>query len=213
MARLNIKWQNKDSVGPAAVVTGKTADESAKASMAERPMLVFITSDDETDKTMRKLQDVVFANESFAIGTKLFDCIKVSSGNALQNRFIQEHGSQTPRMLLVSRDYSKVQSLQGKQLSAGKLLKAMKSLARSEYKNSFDKMVRGYVKLLNGLDRLEGRKAKLADDDARLQAKPNASKAKKIARDRAELEKDIEAWEASERKLLEFKPKEVKVKA
>lgn len=213
MARLQIKWVNKDEVGPKAVTTGQTAEDAAKATLAARPMLVFVTSDDETNSTMRKLVDVVFANESFAIGTKLFDCIKVSSGNALQSRFLGEHGKDTPRLLIISRDYKTVKTMQGKKLSAGKLLKAMKIVAKVEYKNSFDSMIRGYVKLLNELDRLEGRKAKLADDQARLEAKPNGAKEKKLARERAKFEKEVEAWEEKERKLLEFKSKREKVEA
>ena len=213
MARLQIKWVNKDEVGPKAVTTGQTTEAAEKAKLADRPMLVFVTSDDETDSTMRKLVDVVFANENFALACKAFDCIKVSSGNALQSRFLGEHGKDTPRILLVSRDYKTVKTMQNKQLSAGKLYKAMKVVAKVEYKNSLDAMVRGYIKLLNELDRLEGRKAKLADDQARLDAKPNASKEKKLARERVKFEKDMEAWEEKERKLLEFKSKREKVEA
>ena len=186
-----------------------TEAESAAASQlqAEKPMLIWVQSDDPTDKVTRKLESVVFAGETVAVGTKFFDCIKVSAGDALQDRILKEEGRETPRLILMDRDYNVSKVLQGKGISGGKLLKAMKLVVRKEYTTSFDKMVRGYIKLLNDLDRLDSRRAKLADDRARLQAKPNASKEKKVERDEKKLEKDMEEWQKDEEKLLALRKK------
>ena len=211
MALIRINWRSVTKVAPDAVTTGKSADEAAPAATmrAEKPMLVYITSDDPSDSVTRKLEDVVFAQESVGIGCKLFDTIKMTAGDAAQDRLISENGRYTPRLVLITRDYKVQQVLQRKQLSPGKILKAMKATARKEYKNNFDRMVRDYVKLLNERDRLDGRRAKLADDKARLQAKPNASKAKKIAREEKKYEADLQAWEEKERKLTELHPRVV----
>jgi hypothetical protein len=209
MARLRIQWRSATQIAPQAVTTGEQVEEKATPTSmrAEKPMMIYITSDDPTDSITRKLEDVVFANEAVGIGSKFFDTIKVSPGNADQDRLLSENGRHTPRLVFVTREFKVTGTLQKKQLSAGKLLKAMKSLARKEYKNNFERMVRDYTKLLNELDRLEGRKAKLSDDRARLQAKPSASKAKKLARTEKEYEADVKTWEDKERKLLEMLPK------
>jgi hypothetical protein len=212
MALLNIKWESQSTIAPRAAVTGEDASEdpSAGSRFADRPMLVYVTSDDATDATTRKLEDVGFADERVAIGSKFFRCVKVSAGNALQDRLLKENGDETPRLLLVARDYSVVAVLDKRNLSSGKIVKAMSKLVRSEYKDSFDSMVSNYAKLLNELDRLEGKKAQIADSLNRLKEKPNKSKEKKVERDQAEYEKDLAEWKAKEEKILAFQAKPVK---
>ena len=206
MARLAINWRSAERVAPDTVVTGESeAQAAAKMADAEKPMMIYITADDATDGDTRKLEDVVFANEKFAIGTKFFDTVKVTQGHALSDRFLKEAGDAAPRIVLMSRDYKVFDVLSGSQLSAGKLLKAMSGLARKEYVNSFDKMTRDYTKLLNELDRLEGKRTKLVADRARLQDKPSATKEKKLEREEAELQKEMEAWQESEKELLAFR--------
>jgi hypothetical protein len=102
----------------------------------------------------------------------------------------------------LKRDFTVHAVLQQRQLTPGKILKAMQSLVKEEYVNGFDAMVKDYIKLLNELDRLEGRKTQLADTRARLAGKPNASKAKKLARMEAEYKAEREAWVAKEKQIL-----------
>ncbi len=108
-------------------------------------MMIYITDDDATSKLTRQLEDVVFANEQLGIGTKFFDTIKVSAGNALQDRMLKDAGRGTPRLVFMTRDY-KVVAVNGKsKLTAGKVIKSMKRLAKKEYKSSFERMVRSYT--------------------------------------------------------------------
>jgi len=208
MARLRINWSTMQQVAPVAAATGEAqATESTRTSLrAEKPMLIYVTDDDASNKNTRKLEQIVFANEQVGIGAKFFETIRMTSGNALQDRILKDAGSKTPRLVFLSRDY-KVHGVMEGRISAGKLLKTMKGLAKKEYVNSFDTMVRGYVKLLNNLDRLEGKKAQIADSRARLQAKPNKSKAKKIDREEKAYQKDVEEWSAEEKALLAFRRK------
>lgn len=211
MAKLRIDWQSRDSVAPKGVVTGQSGEETAKAAAAmraERPMLVYITSDDPEDKDVRKLESVVFASETVAVGTKFFDCYKVAAGSALQDRILKEAGRFTPRLVLLDRDYKVDKVLQRSGISGGKLIRAMKGVVRKEYENRFDTMVRDYIKLLNELDRLEGRKAKIADDRQRLAAKPNASKARRVDRDEKEYKAEMEEWAKKEAELLKLRRKD-----
>ena len=117
---------------------------------------------------------------------------------------------EAPHLVFLSRQYKVLKVLSGKGISAGKTVKTMKVVAKKTYANSFDKMVKGYIKLLNKLDQLEGTKQRLADGRARLSAKPNPSKAKKLDRDEKEYEKAVDQWSKDEAKLLEFKVKAAK---
>lgn len=213
MARLNIRWESKSTVAPKAATTGETqaeAEATAALMNAERPMLIYVTSDDATDSETRKLEDVAFADERIGIGSKFFQCIKVTNGNALQDRLLKENGEATPRLVFVTRDYKVLATLDNKKLKPGTIVKTMAKLARAEYKDSFSSMVSNYAKLLNELDRLDGVNTQNAEAAKKLQEKPNASKQKKLDRDIAEYEKAMEEWKKAEEKLLAFKPKPLK---
>ena len=212
MGRLRINWRTLNTVAPQAAATGTaTADANARTALrSEKPMMIYVQHDDDTDMTVRKLEDVVFVDERVALGAKFFDTIKVSPGNALQDRILKEAGKGTPRMIFLKRDYSVATVLRGKQISGSKMLKAMSRVARKEYVSSFDKMVRSYRKLLNDVDRLEGKKAMIAQSRARLQGKRNPSKAKKLAREEKKLAADFKKLEEPEKKLLAFRHKGVK---
>jgi len=210
LALLNISWRTLTEISPQAATTGEDTDaapEAGAAMRATRPMIVYVPSDDPTDKTTRKLEQVVFKNEKLGVGAKFFDTIKISAGDALQDRILKEK-NRVPRMVFLKRDYTVHAVLQQRQLTPGKIVKAMKSLVKVEYVNGFDSMVKDYIKLLNELDRLEGRKTQLADTRARLAGKPNASKAKKLARMEAEYKAERDAWVAKEKQILALQTKD-----
>jgi hypothetical protein len=210
MARLTISWQSVNTVSPKAASTVGETDEqteeakpAASSSMrAERPMMVFIMADDPTEKTMRKLEDVVFKDERVCIGAKFFKCVKITEGDALQDRILRETGKHAPRVVMVNCDYSVCTKLEGRSISASRLGKAMKKTVKKDYTNNYDKLLKAYAKLLNEFDRLEATRTKIADTEKRLRDKPSASKAKKLERTRKEYEKDHADWKEREAKLL-----------
>ncbi len=214
MARLRISWRSMNEVAPTAATTGDSEEssESNTAMVAEKPMMVFIMHSDPTHKMMNRLESVVFANEQFSVGTKFFDTIRISEANAARDRVLAEATKRrsAPHIVFLSRQYKVLKVLSGKGISAGKVVKAMKIVSKKTYANSFQKMVKGYIKLLNKLDQLEGTKQRLADGRARLSRKPNPSKAKKLERDEKEYQKAVDKWNENEAKLLEFKVKPAK---
>ena len=91
---------------------------------------------------------------------------------------------------------------------ASKILKAMQSLVRAEYVNDFDKMVRGYAKLLDELDLLASKKATLDKTRRRLEDRPNAAKAKTLDREEEAYDEAMEDLAEREEKLLELRRKD-----
>ncbi len=174
---------------------------------AEKPVIVYVTSDDATDSTTRKLEEVVFKSEQLGVGAKFFDTVKMSAGDAMQDRVLKDAGKSEPRLVFLNRDYTVNTVLESKSLSSGRITKAMESLVRDNYSDNFDSMVKEYIKLLNEMDRLEGKKSTLADQRARLADKPNAGKAKKLDREEEEIRVEGEKLAAREKGLLSFKAK------
>ena len=183
------------------------AQKEVRGRFADRPMMVYVMSDDPTDSATRKLDSVAFKKEQVGIGSKFFECFKMTSGDAAQDRMTKDAGRQIPRIIFLKRDYSVATVLEGSELSGGGIVKAMQMVVRQEYETNFDSMVRDYISLLNDLDRLESKKAAIEDQKRRVAEKPNKSKEKKIARDEEEYKADMVEFEAKEAKLKELKLK------
>lgn len=195
-------------MAPKAASTGDAlASEGSGRLVADKPMLIYVTAEDATSVATRKLEDISFKDERVAIGAKFFRCVKISAGDAAQDRLLKEAGSATPRLILVKRNYEVIKVLEKKRLSASKVQAAMAKLAKAEYKSSFSSMLSKYAKLLNELDRLDDVRAKLAADATRYNADPKkyATKLKKLAKQQLAYDKSMEEWKANEAKLLELK--------
>jgi hypothetical protein len=205
-AKLTIHWLVVTTVAPDAAATGADSEPAGKAEW-DRPMMIYIPSDDPTDAITRKLEGVVFKNEKVAIAAKFFETLKISRKHALDDRLLASHTDPTPQIVFLRRDYTEHAALHKKQISASKLLKAMKSLVREEYVNDFDTLIRAYAKLLDELDRLESRREALEQQRKRLEEQPNAARLRKLEREEAAHEAAMDAWMEKEEKLLELRRK------
>jgi hypothetical protein len=196
------------SVGPAAVTTGESEEAAPAAqqgTIADKPFMVYVMADDQTGSETRLLESVHFAKEQVGIGSKFFTAVKMTTGDAAQDRIIKDAGRSTPRIVFLDRRYKVVNVLEGKELSGAGIERAMAQLASKEYVTKFDAMVKEYISLLNDLDRLDSKREAIEDQKRRVAEKPNKSKEAKIARDEAEYKAAMEAWEAKENKVKELR--------
>ena len=210
MARLTIEWKAKTEIAPQALTTGESAEateEKAAAQVSERPIWIFIPSGDPENSEMRKLEDVVFKNEDIGVGAKFFECIRVTEADAARDRVLKDAGRSTPRMVFLRPDYTVHGVIEGKELSASKLLKAMKPLVAATFDNNFDTVTKEYKKLLNEIDRLDSVRQRIDDQRARLQGKADAAAQRKLEADVKEYEADSSAVAEKEQKLLALKRK------
>ncbi len=175
--------------------------------VADKPMMVYVMSDDPSDKETRTLESVAFKKDQVAVGANFFRPIKMTAGDAAQDRIINDAGKAIPRIVLLKRDYTVAAVLGGSALSGGSLLKAMQQVVAKEFETNFDTMVKDYMSLLADLDRLESKRTAIEDQKRRLAEKANKSKEAKVARDEAEYKAEMAAWEAKESKLKELKLK------
>ena len=193
-------------------MTGESQEQTAKSAsrIADKPMMVLVTDPDPTNKQMRKLEDVVFKNETLALGAKFFDAIRISEADAARDRVLAGAGKHAPRIVFLRRDYSVSGVVNKHSLKARKITGEMRKIVKKTYVNSFDKMVKGYIKLLTKLDGLESVRQRLADKRSRLNGSTNKSALKKLDRDVKKYDKEMEKWRAAEEKLVAFKSKGAK---
>ena len=190
-------------------------DEEQKAApantsrIAERPMMVYVTSPDPTNRDARKFEDVVLKSEAVAIGAKFFDCIRISEANADEDRLLAKAGRGAPRLVFLNREYKVTGTISGRSLSSSRISKAMNVVVKASYENNYDKMVKAYIKLLTRMDGMESVRQRIADKRTRLATKPNASKLKKLERDQRQYDEDMAEWRKEEQELLTMRPKQV----
>lgn len=200
MAVLNIQWTSADRVAPAgAAVTGTSAEEAAEAEKprADKPMLVYVPhpGDEEPNE---KIEKVTLDQDKIRVGCKYFRCIKMTAEAAAEDRLIAETGDEFPRMVLITPDYEVVKVLEGK-ISASKLYAAMKKTARKSYEGNFDKSVKSVIKLLGEFDKIANERDVLKNKEER---GVNAAQAKKIAKEREELDEREKEAVAQKEELL-----------
>jgi hypothetical protein len=202
---VTIDWELVEEVAPDATTTGERAPpEGQPAARAEKPMMVFIRPRDTGDKQLAKIEKVALVSEQVAIGAKFFLCLSISERDANEDPILDTTPDVTPRFVFLRRSYSVHSVLKGKEISASRLLKAMRALVRLEYETDFDKTIRAYVKLLNEKDRLLARQQALAKQRDKLDGDLTSPKARAHRRKEEELEKEFEAWEEAEAALLTF---------
>ncbi|MEE8104150.1 MAG: hypothetical protein V3T86_01295 [Planctomycetota bacterium] len=208
-ARLKIKWRIDIGIDPEPEEADKSAEVATikRSEWAEKPTMIYIPSDDPKDAITAKLEKAVFVDEKVAIGAKFFDTIKIAARHALEDRILIDYAGDTPHIIFLKRDYTVHATLQGRQISASKLIKAMRALAAVEYVSDFDKMVREYAKLLIELDKLEDERAVIAKLRKRFEDDPSAARRKKLEQREEALDAAMEAWEEREEELLEFRLK------
>jgi hypothetical protein len=203
--RVTIDWELVEEVAPDPTETGERAPpEGQLPARADKPMMVFIRPGDADDKQVAKIEKVVLVSEQVAIGAKFFLSLSISERDANEDPILDTTPDVSPRFVFLKRDYSVLAVLKGKEITASRLLKAMRAVVRVEYETNFDKTIQAYVKLLNERDRLLARREALARQRDQLAEDLTSPKARAHRKKEEELEKEFEAWEKAEAALLNF---------
>lgn len=164
-------------------------------------MLVFVTSDSpEAAKTMTELEPKVFGDENVAVGARLFRAVRLKG-----DKVAKEHphwqtlgGKELPRVIVVDAAGQKSGMLEGKELTASNLFKAMKKSASKTYKADLDKIVKETSELLDEMDRIEAKQKILAEQ----KKGANGKKAEQIAAEEQALVQQLKDVQAKDAELL-----------
>jgi len=185
------------------------ADLVSKFSQADgkRPLFLFLTSrEPKAAKTTALIEKTVFKDERVCLGAKFFRLCQIEAEKISRSHplFKLIGGKKLPRIVLISMDGKTHKKMEGR-VSAGRLFAAMKSIVRKDFKRNLGAFATKMRKILNEIDKLEGEKRRLENQQA-LAAKKGSknAKAKLLEKKKALLEskakaltermKDLLAW-------------------
>ena len=202
-------WQSANRISPEGVVTGadESADGSAETPKAEKPMFIYVTDDGESGD-FDKVNKVILDNNDILVAMWAFRCVKMSQSDVEDDPLLADEGKEVPRFIFVSRDYSKTMVLEGSKLKTKKVYDAMIKFASKEYKVNMKKTVKATKKLLLEFDKINGALKTLTAKETRLGDEISKSDAKKIAKEKDELEERQKEADAKRSELLTFKLKD-----
>lgn len=217
MRVLTAKWGSTTRVSPKSdVVTGEgtEAGESADVELLDKPMFIYVTDGSE-EGSFDKIEKVVLDDNKVLVGMKAFKCVKMSPSDVNDDPLLSgKNKSKDSRyFLFVSRDYKKVTALTGAKIKAKSVYKTMCKFAKKDYKTNLDKNVKATLKLLIEFDKINNGLKVLADKEKRVGADISKGEAKKMAKEKAELEKRQKDADALRDKLLTFELKVAKKSA
>ena len=191
---LNKAWSTADRASPSvstAVTTGEETEadadaEPAKMKPSDQPLLIYV-HDGSDNEDFTKIEDVVLQCFKVAAARNAFRCVKMTPEAVENDPALAGNGKAPSRLLVVDRDWKKVQVIEGKNLSSKKLYTAMKKSANRAYKTKLDKNVKGLLKLLNEFNKINNARKVLDEKEKRLGSEITKAEAKKIAKEREEL--------------------------
>lgn len=155
--QFQIRWRDVTSVSQE-ITTGMTEEQSAKASRAERPLFVFIHDADETIGTE---DDKAFQDERVAVGARFFDCVRVSKGDAAEDRLLASYASKAPILVFVRPNFE-VAASHPARFNASKMFDAMCATMKKDYKNCVQTVLKQQRDIEKERAALEREKEKLA---------------------------------------------------
>ena len=200
MAVLNINWGALEKVAPAtAALTGEQADAEQTLPRLDKALMVYIVAPGDATAE-QKIDKVALDPDNVRIGSQFFRCVKVTPENAAKDRLLSENGKEEPRFVFVTPDYEVAAVVEGK-ISGKKLYAAMTKAAKKSYDGKFDKNVSALRKLLNEFDKIENEREVLTQKEGR---GVNDAEARKIAKERAELDERHEKATKQKQELLEI---------
>jgi hypothetical protein len=173
-------------------------------------MLVFLGTDlPDAAKVMSELEPKVFGDENVAVGARLFRAVRLKGDKIAKTHphWQTLGGRELPRVIVVDANGQKSGTLEGNDLSASNLFKAMKKAASKTYKTDLDKIVKETSELLDEMDRIEAKQKVLAEQ----KKTANGKKAEQIAAEEQALVKQLKDVQARDSELLKKASEDRKV--
>ena len=166
-----------------------------------KPAVVWMYRPDD-DRTNANCNANIFNNEGVGIAMKKFRTYRVN-WHDIPTETLQEEYKNTPAFFFFDPTGKLISKSQGKKVDS---LSAFTKALDATWGKSFTGKLRAYqksmTKILDRLDRVEGRKLVLDQSKARLAAKPNARKQRALDKEDSELSELLAKIEADELKLL-----------
>lgn len=163
-------------------MTGE-ADEKEEAAKvapklsATKPICIYVCDNTDSDDE-QKLETIVFKAEKVALAMKAYRTVRMDSTQVAGDPLLADHGKESPRLLLINPDDSKVTVLEKSKLSGSGVFNALENVSDKFYVQKLEKTVKAHLDLLTEQDQLANKEKKLNEDQARV-GQDSDAKAKK----------------------------------
>jgi hypothetical protein len=175
---------------------------SVDVSSDSKPAVVWMYRPDD-DRENANCNANIFNNEGVGIAMKKFRTYRVN-WHDIPTETLQDEYKNTPAFFFFDPTGKLITKSEGKKVDS---LSTFTKALDTTWNQSFEGKLRAYqksmTKILDRLDRVEGRKQVLEQGKARLAAKPNPRKQRALDKEEAELNELLAKIEADEQKLLQ----------
>ena len=174
---------------------------SVDVSADSKPAVVWMYRPDD-DRENANCNANIFNNEGVGIAMKKFRTYRVN-WHDMPTESLQEEYKNTPAFFFFDPAGNLVTKTQGKKVdSLSSFTKALKTTWGKSFTSALRSYQKSMTKILDRLDRVEGRKQVLDQSKARLAAKPNPRKQRALDQEEADLDKQMAAIVKDEQKLI-----------
>ena len=174
---------------------------SLDVSESSTPAVVWIYNP-EDEKANTSCEGNLFQNEGIGLAMKKFRTFRVN-WHDIPTEALQKQYASTPAFHFYDPSGKLISKTQGKKVSS---LSTFSKAMNAAWSKSFTSKLRDYqkkmTKILDRLDRVDGRKQVLEQSKARLLAKPNPRKQRALDKEEAELQKLASKIAEDETKLV-----------
>lgn len=208
-----IEWKDVRRVSPV-TVSGMSQAEAQRAARASKPMLVYIFgSDRESGRDPRFLVEDhrVFQDETVAVGTRFYTCLRLHQLDAKKDRALKKYASRAPCLVLLRPDYRGVKCLQMK-WKADKVYRAMDATLGKDFTNCIHCALKARKTMQQEDAAIAQGRAEQADLDRRIAGEKNAAARASLQKKRDALAGRLDLAEKDltrrKKELFELKPKQ-----
>jgi hypothetical protein len=225
--RVVVEWEalslaEKKSGAPygevAIAVEDAVKDYYIEPEPSNRPSVVWIC-DLSDDKTVKKMDGTIFANEDIGIALMRFNCYRVNVGDIPKGELRKKYEREIPAFYYFDPAATPLTKVSGKQARS---LSTFSSHLEKTWAKSFTMKVKDFRKQMKGIldlrDKLEAKEKALEKKADRLFRRPSPSLRKQVEKEKAELAADEERIDEAEEALIgrcslraEYLPKGVSV--
>lgn len=177
------------------IVTGMSEDAAAKASLHDKPMMVFVYDANDDEARYELESDRNFTNEKVAIGARFFDRMAIDSENAAKDRLFRGKLGRLPALYFVRPNYEIVSVMRVK-FSASKMFSAMCATLKKDYANCVKTVLKKQREIMKERVALDKDVTKVERLNEQIADEKSARKRKELVAERDELEKVVSEKQA-----------------
>jgi hypothetical protein len=167
-----------------------TEEQSAQAERNARPMMVYVYDVNDEEAMTAMEEDRVFRDERVAVGARFFDCLRINSEAAEEDRLLAPKARRLPALIFVRPNFE-IASSMNRRFSASRVFKAMCTTMRKDYANCVQTVLKKQKEIMKDRVALSKDRTDLNRLNEKIADETSANRRKRLIQERDELEGKI----------------------